>query len=464
MQKEFFLELQDIILSNELTSEQIVEELENYHESDIADALEKVDKDDRLRIYNIIGFDKTAEIFAFYEDVENYIEELDPNIAADILEKMDVSDAVDVLEELTEDDKTEIIELMEEDAKEAVQTISAYDEEVIGSHMTDNYIVIKNNLSIKQAMSQIVKEAGDHDNIYTLYVVDENDKFFGAIELKELICARKDDNLVDLVMTSYPSFYDDELVEDCINKLKDYAESSIPILNREEMIVGVITGDILLDIQEEEFSEDYAKFAGLTESEDIDESIFSSIKKRIPWLVILLFLGLTVSTVVGAFEGVIATIPVFVFFQSIVLDMSGNAGTQSLSVTIQNITSDELETKKQKRRNTFKELRVAFFDGLLLSVVAFLFVIIFLAIKKQEVVEGSGYVFIDTVKVAGIIALSLISSMTIAGLIGCTFPLILKKLNVDPAVASGPFITTINDLIAVSTYYGLAYLFFILLL
>ena len=462
MQKEFSLELQDIILSKDLSSSELSEELENYHESDIADALERVEKEDRLRVYRAIGVDRVAEIFSFYEDVEKYIDELEPDIAADVLEKMDVSDAVDVLNELEEEDKSEIIDLLESDTKEAVQLIDSYDENVIGSYMTDNYIVIDLKNTIKQAMNQMVAEAGEHDNIFTLYVVDDDKKFFGAIELKDLICARKDDSLEDLCMTSYPSFYDDELVDDCINKLKDYAESSIPILNRNNEIVGAITSDILLDIQEEEFTEDYAKFAGLTETDELNESTFSSMRKRIPWLVILLFLGLLVSTVVGAFETVIATIPVFVFFQSIVLDMSGNAGTQALGVTIQNITSDNLETKKQKRKNIFKELRIGFLDGIILGIVAFIFVLSFLAIKQQEVTSGQGYVFTDTLKVAGIISGSLILAMTIAGLIGATFPLILKKLHIDPAVASGPFITTTNDIIAVTTYYGLAYLFFMI--
>ena len=462
MQKEFSLELQDIILSKDLSNEEIALELENYHASDIADALEQVDKEDRIRIYKAIGVDRVAEIFSFYEDVEDYIEELEPDIAADVLEKMDVSDAVDVLNELEEEDKSEIIGLLESETKEAVQKIDSYDEDVIGSYMTDNYIVLDKNNTIKQAMNQMVQEAGEHDNIFTLYVIDEDNKFFGAIELKELICARKDDSLVDLCMTSYPSFYDDEKVDECINKLKDYAESSIPILNRNNELIGAITSDILLDIQEEEFSEDYAKFAGLTESDELSESTFSSIRKRIPWLVILLFLGLIVSTVVGAFETVIATIPVFVFFQSIVLDMSGNAGTQALGVTIQNITNDELETGKEKRKNIFKELRIGFLDGLILGAVAFIFVLSFLAIKQQEVTAGHGYVFLDTLKVAGIISMSLILAMAIAGFVGSTFPLLLKRLHIDPAVASGPFITTTNDIIAVSTYYGLAYIFFMI--
>ena len=464
MPKEFYQELQDIILSKTLSNDEIIEKLEDYHESDIADALEGVTKEDRLRIYSIIGVERVAEIFSFYENAEVYIEELDPGMAADVLEKMDADEALGVLNELEDEDKSEIIDLMEDESKEAVQLIDAYDESMIGSYMTNNFIVIKNNLSIKQAMNAMVNEAGEHDNIYTIYVNDENNKYYGAIDLKDLITARKDDLLEDLIMTSYPSFYDTELMSECIVKLRDYSETSIPILNHNNEIIGVITNDILLDATEEEFEEDYSKLAGLSNAEELDESVFTSIKKRIPWLVVLLFLGLFVSTVVGAFEAVIAALPVMVFFQSMILDMSGNAGTQSLAVTIRNITSEALEDKGKKRKNIFKEILVGFLDGVLVGTVAFIFVIIYLSIRKPEIVSGEGYSFASCLTVAGIIGSSMVVAMTIAGLMGATIPLILKKVHVDPAVASGPFITTINDIIAVSIYYGLTYLLFIIFL
>lgn len=464
MPKEFFQELKDIILSKDLSNEEIIEKLENYHDSDVADALEGVSKEDRLKIYSIIGIERTAEIFAFYDDVEVYIEELSPELAADVLEKMDADEALEVLNELEDEDKTEIIGLMEDESKEAVQLIDAYDESMIGSYMTNNFISIKTGLTIKQAMNAMVNEAGEHDNIYRIYVVDEKNIYRGAIDLKDLITARKDDSLEDLIMESYPSFYDDELMSECIVKLRDYNESSIPILNHKNEILGVITNDILLDATEEEFEEDYSKLAGLSDAEELNESVFASIKKRIPWLVILLFLGLFVSTVVGAFEAVIAALPVMVFFQSMILDMSGNAGTQSLAVTIRNITSEELDDKGKTRKNIFKEILVGFLDGVLVGCVAFLFVLIYLAIRKPDIVSDGGYTFTNSLRVASIIGSSMIVAMTIAGLMGATIPLILKKLRIDPAVASGPFITTINDIIAVSIYYGLTYLLFIIFL
>ena len=201
---------------------------------------------------------------------------------------MDSDDAVEILNELEEEDKEEIIKLMEPESKNEVLKLDKYDEDVIGSYMSDNYILIDSNQTIKEAMSTLIKMAGIHDNISTLYVEDENKKFFGAISLNDLIVARKDDKLIDLVMTSYPSFYDDELIDDCIEKLKDYAEASIPVLNRNNEIIGVITSDNVIDATEDVMEDDYAKLGGLSEAEELDESIFTSVKKRIPWLILLL--------------------------------------------------------------------------------------------------------------------------------------------------------------------------------
>lgn len=459
MQKEFFEELKEIILSD-LSAEELKDKLENYHSSDIADVLQNVAKEDRLRVYAQLSLDQTAEIFSFYDDVEKYIEELSPETAADILEAMNSEDAMDVLDELEDESKTEIIELMEADSKEKVKQLDAYDEDCIGRYMSDNFIVIDNRKTIKEAMATMVREAGEHDNIFTLYVVDEKNKFYGAINLRDLIVARKEDNLLDICMTSYPSFYDDELMKDCIGKLKDYAENSIPVLNRQNEILGVIPVDSIIDAAEEEMSDDYAKLGGLSESEDLDESILTSIKKRIPWLIILLFLGLVVSSVIGVFEGVIATLPVIVFFQSMILDMAGNVGTQSLAVTIRNLTDEEM--KKKVRKNVIKEIKIGFLNGLIISIIAFLFVLVFLAIRHQEIVSGDGFLWMDVLKVAGIIAFSLLLAMTLSSFVGTIFPILLNKMHIDPAVASGPFITTINDVVAVVVYYGLTYILFLL--
>ncbi len=457
--KDYLLKLKELLLSD-ISKEELEEKLENYHDSDIADVLETLSEDERLKIYKKISIERLSYIFSYYENVEDYIDEVSPDYAADIIQEMDSNDAADVLNELPDDDKDEIISLMDKEPKNEVLKLDSYNEDEIGSYMSDNYIWVNCDDTVASATAKMIREAGEHDNIFTIYVVDSDGRYYGAIDFKDLIRARKTDNLDDLIKKSYPFFFDTEHMSECINKLKDYSEDSIPILNRNHKIVGVITSDIVIDATEEEIAEDYAKLGGLSEEEDIDESIFASVKKRIPWLIVLLFLGFIVANVTGSFEHVIAAMPVVVFFQSTISDMSGNVGTQSLAVTIRNLSDDE--SKKKLKKGIFKEIRVGFFNGLIIAVLAFGLVLAYLAIKHQEITPGMGYHLGESVKISGIISLALLCAMTVSNLIGSIFPILLDKMHIDPAVASGPFITTVNDIVAVLTYYGLVYLFFIL--
>lgn len=464
MQKIYQGELLQIIQSD-FSGQELRERLDNYHCSDVADALEQVTTEKRLYIYSVIGLSHTAEIFSFYENVEDYIKELSSEYAAELLECMHSDEAVDVLNELDEGHKNQLIDLMDEEAQESVKRIDSYGEEMIGSYMTDNYISILATSSVKTATAQMIREAGEHDNIFTLYVVNDSNQYVGAVALKDLITSRKDDDFTQLIMTSYPFFYDDELMSECIDKLKDYGETSIPVLNRNHEIVGVVTSDNIIEATEDEFEEDYAKFGGLTEEEEPEEPIRLSIKKRIPWLIVLLFMGLIVSSVIGGFEAVIATLPVIVFFQSMILGMAGNVGTQSLAVTIRNLSDGNSdEEKKRQRKGIFKELRIGFINGILIGAISFAVVIAYLTVTKQEIIAGNGFVFADTLLVGGIIAVSMLIAITLSSFIGTAFPILLTKMHVDPAVASGPFITTINDIVAVVVYYGLTFLLFMVLL
>lgn len=464
MQKIYQGELLQVIQAD-LSKQEILERLENYHFSDIADALEQTATEKRLYIYSVLGLEKTAEIFSFYEYVEDYIKELSPEYAADLLECMHSDDAVDMLNKLDEDDKDKLIDLMEEDAQESIKKIDSYSEEMLGSYMTDNYISILNTPSIKTAMAEMIRKAGECDNIFTLYVINNDNQYIGAVTLKDLITSRKEDDFTRLIMTSYPFFYDDELMSKCIDRMKDYGESSLPVLNRKHEIVGVVTSDDIIEATEDEFEEDYAKFGGLTEEETVEEPVRLSIKKRIPWLIVLLFLGLLVSSVIGVFEAVIATIPVIVFFQSMILDMAGNVGTQSLAVTIRNLWDNPSEEeKKRQRKSVFKELKIGFINGILIGAVSFVVVLAYLAITQQEIITGNGYLFTDTLLVGGIIGVSMLVALTLSSVVGTVFPILLSKMRIDPAVASGPFITTINDIVAVIVYYGLTFLLFMVIL
>ena len=373
--------------------------------------------------------------------------------AAKVLSLMEVDDAVDVLDEVDDATKKQVVDMLPEDAGNDIQMILSYEEDEMGSRMTTNYIAIRRGIDIRQAMRELVSQAGENDNIGTVYVLDESDKYYGAIDLKDLIVARENDTLESIINTTYPFVTDHEKIEDCSDELVDYAEDSIPVLSETKELLGVITAQDVVEAVDDEMGEDYAKLAGLTDEEDLRETTKESMKKRLPWLIILLFLGMGVSSVVGAFEAVVAVLPIVMCFQSLILDMAGNVGTQSLAVTIR-VLMDENLTGKQKLHLVWKEMKVGFVNGLLLGSLAFVFIGIYIACFKHNA-------WLQAFLISGCVGVSLMVAMVISSLVGTLIPIFFHKIKIDPAVASGPLITTVNDLVAVVTYYGLAWLFLI---
>ena len=432
------------------------ERLADYHANDIADVLPKLTSDERMRLYRLLGEEKVSEVFAYLEDPAEYISELDIEKAADIVENMDADDAVDFLEDLDTDQQSAILSRMDADSRRDIVLIKSYDEDEIGSKMTTNYIAITRGFTVKQAMRSLVKQAADNDNLQTIYVLNRDGTFYGAISLQSLIIARDYTDLEDLIVTSYPFVYDNETVSECIEELKDYSEDSIPVLSREKKLLGVITSTDLVEVVDDELGEDYAKLAGLTAEEDLSEPLLESMKKRISWLLILMVLGLAVSTVVGFFEPVMSSLTILVAFQSLVLDMAGNCGTQSLAVTIR-VLSDEELTGKQKMQLVVKEGKVALCNGLVLGIMAIVFCGLYIHFGKQMP-------WMPSIQISACIGAALTIAMFISGVSGTVIPMFFHKIHVDPAVASGPLITTVNDLVAVVSYYGLAWLFLIGLL
>lgn len=441
------------IFRSNLPKEELIEKISDYHMGDIADAFEKMTPEERKSLYPVLGVEMVAEIFSYIEDSEEYIKEINSDKVANLISEMDSDDAVDILEKLSDTDRKRIVALLDNDAKQDVSMILSYEDDEIGSEMTTNYIVVKKNLTIKEATHQLITQAGENDNINTIYVVDDKDSFYGAIDLKDLIVAREYQSLDELIIKSYPYVKANEKIVDCIEQLKDYAEDSIPVLDDNKHILGVITAHDIVEVVDEELGEDYAKLGGLTAEEDLNETTLQSTKKRLPWLIILLFLGMGVSSVVGMFETVVAVIPIVICFQSLILDMAGNVGTQSLAVTIRVLMDENLKAS-DKVKLMFKEVRVGFSNGLLLGTMSFIFVGLYIFLFKGNIF---GYSFL----VSGCVGFSLLASMVISSLVGTLVPMFFSKIKVDPAVASGPLITTINDLIAVVTYYGMVWIFLI---
>lgn len=441
------------ILRSSAGAEEIRERIQDYHDNDIAAAFEVMTPEERRVFYRLFSDEEISDIFAYVENIEEYISELDSEKAADIIEKMDADDAVDVLDELEEGKREELLHLLADDAQKDIYLIQSYDDDVIGSRMSTNYVCIRKSLTVKQAMKSVVEQAAENDNITTIYALNDDETFYGAIELRDLVIARVGTALDDIISTSYPRLYATETISECIEQLKDYSEDSIPVLNQKDQLIGVITANDIVEVVDEEMGEDYAKLAGMTQKSDLDETVWTGMKKRLPWLMILLVLGLLVSTVVGAFEKVIQGLTLIVCFQSLILDMAGNVGTQSLAVTIR-VLMDENLTAGEKVKLVFREIRTGMCNGLVLGSMAFLFIGIYIMIVKQNPASTSFLI-------SACIGVSLLFSMMISSLTGTVIPMFFKAVKVDPAVASGPLITTVNDLVAVTTYYGLAWLLLI---
>ena len=441
------------IIRSGLGREQLIEKLSDYHEKDSAQSFVFLTREERKALYDTLGAEWISNIFSYIEEPQAYIEELGIDKLAEVINEMDSDDAVDLLEDIDESVKAKLRPILDEDVKADIRLIHSYDEDEIGSLITTNFVCISKDLSIRQAMRELVRQAGENDNISTIYVVDASDTFCGAIDLKDLIVAREHDELDDLISYSYPYLLDHEKIADSIEKIKDYAEDSLPVLNSKRELIGILTAQDVIEAVDDEMGEDYAKLAGLTAEEDLKETTLESMKKRMPWLIVLLFLGMGVSTVVGAFEGVVAALPIVICFQSLILDMAGNVGTQSLAVTIRVLMDEDL-AGKDKLSLVVKEMKVGFSNGLLLGVLALLCLGVYIKVFK-------GYTIYQAFMVSGCVGISLLVAMIISSLVGTMVPLFFHKIKVDPAVASGPLITTVNDLVAVVTYYGLAWVLLI---
>ncbi len=444
------------ILRSALTPRPMKEQILSYHEHDIAAAMELLSRRERDKLYSLLDTEALASILEYSGRLEESLGELTIRKQVEVLSQLEAATAAEYLHQMGKDERNTLMELMDRDVREEILLLSSFDEDEIGSKMSTNYVSIPAGCSVRQAMRTLIAQAEEHDNISTIYTVGEDGVLVGAIELKKLIIAREHTEISAITMTSYPYVYASEQIDACVERIKDYSEDSIPVLDMENRLCGVLTSQEILQLAGDAMGDDYAKLAGLSAEEDLLEPLQKSIGKRLPWLIVLLALGLVVSGVVGLFESVVAHLAIIVSFQSLILDMSGNVGTQSLAVTIR-VLMDEQISGRQKRFLIWKELRVGLVNGCILGLLSTGFVGAYLVVFKCQTPLFSFSVSLCT-------GLALLLSILLSSLSGTVIPMAFKQLKVDPAVASGPLITTLNDLIAVVSFYGLVWIFLIRLL
>lgn len=439
-------------VQSSLAPKKMREKIGDYHEKDIAAALEQLAGADRERLLRMLPASRLAAVLEYAENAALCFAQLSIQQKAEVLSCMESQAAVELLRQLPKGERTGLMELLPGDVCQELRLIGSFEEENIGSRMSTNFITIPENATVKEAMSSLIHQAAEHDHIATLYLVDEGGVFTGAIDLKDLILAREGTPLAEITTVAYPYVYARTPIADCLPLLADYGEASIPVLDDVHRLLGVVTAQDVAELIDDAMGDDYAKLGGLSSEEDLAEPIAQSVKKRMPWLGILLVMGLGVSATVGMFESIVAQLPIIMCFQSLILDMAGNVGTQSLAVAIRVLMDTRID-RKGRAKLVWKEARVGLLNGGILGALSVGVIGGYLMLLGNE----PAFAF----AVSGCLGLAMVTAMVVSALSGTLIPIFFQRVGVDPAVASGPLITTVNDLVAVITYYGLAWLILI---
>ncbi len=429
--------------------------LSEFHPSDIADCFKDLDDDDQMHMLLTLNHHLLAEIFSHLKDKKaaRYLVRIDAPKVARILDAMDRDDATDIMESFSSETRKQYLSLMDDEAASEIRALLHYGEETAGSIMTTEYIVLKRGMDVKDAMKALVGNATDAESIQRLFVIDDNGFLEGVIELKKLIQARTPKKIDDIMKSEVITVKVSDHTEEVARTIQNYGIYLLPVVNEKNMLKGVITMDDAADILDQETDEDYARFATISAEAEVNRSVIRSAMHRLPWLTLLLALGLIVSGILSGFEETIEQITVLVFFLPLILGMAGNTGTQSLAVTVRGLSKSHYHDKAAVRRHVLKELRVGVLNGIGIGLLSFVTSAIFLLVIGRIGLAEMEY-GIPLVSVS--VAISVAVALVIATTFGAIIPLTLNKMKIDPAVASGPFITTINDIVGLVVYFTIA--------
>lgn len=429
--------------SQDLKIKEFIEEL---HPADVAEILLELDDENQVKFFSILSWEQAGKVL---EEVnsETFIELLgilrrEHKIL--ILDQIAQDDMVDLIAELSEEKRKEIISLLDlEDAK-SVRELLVYDEDTAGGIMTKEFITVRKDISIYQAIEDLREMAGDAETIYYVYVVDRSGSLVGVLSLRELIINKPNSIVEDIMHEQVISVNLRTDQEDVARAVSKYDLLAIPVVDDNNRIMGIITVDDIIDVIEEEATEDIYKFAGASELEDVDNDnishrIFASVKSRLPWLIITVFGGLLSAQVIGGFQEVLNKNTVLALFMPLLAGMGGNVGTQSSTLTVRGIAMGDIQGKEIVR-TLFQEVCIGFLVGLCCSIIV---VIVSLFFVEGELV------------LSFVVGISMWANMITAATIGTLVPMIFKRIGVDPAVASAPFITTTIDITGLSIYFTL---------
>ncbi|KMY45322.1 magnesium transporter MgtE [Bacillus sp. FJAT-27916] len=416
------------------------------HPYDQSQIYMQLNREERTIVSYYLSPEEMAEIMGNLLDetelLEDALSDMDPNYAASVIADMYTDDAVDLLENLEKEQTISYLMLMDKDRAEPIRHLLHYEDSTAGSIMTTEYIGVSENQTVRDAMQMLRKEALDAELIYYIYVVDHQNKLTGVISLRDLLVAADDTWIFELMneQVHYAKVSDDQ--ETVARMMRDYDFLALPVVDFQLHMVGIITVDDIMDVMDEIASDDYSKLAGVSEMEKLDTNPLSSARKRLPWLIILLFLGLITANLISHFESALSQKAILAVFIPLIAGMAGNTGTQSLAVIVRGIATGEI-AEENKWLLLLREAGTGLITGVTCGILVTILV----------------FAWQDDLFLAILVGNSILVSLMVATLAGSLVPLVMNKLKIDPAVASGPFITTINDLISIVIYFGMATIF-----
>jgi magnesium transporter len=436
--------LKSALLNDEL--DKFREEFLELHPYDQATFFKELDEEIRTKVYHYLSPEEMAALFENLEieedEYKDVLAEMTPDYAADMLSNMYADDAVDVLNELDKDQVASYLTIMDDEAAQEIKDLLHYEEYTAGSIMTTEFIGISKNQTVRSAMTILKNEAPRAETIYYIYVVDEDRRLAGVISLRDLIVSDDDTFVSEIMNDRVVSVSVGEDQEEVAMKIRDYNFLAVPVVDFQNHLLGIITVDDIVDVMDEEASDDYSKLAGVSDMDTLDRNPMTAAKKRLPWLIILLFLGMMTASLIGHFEETLNKVAILASFIPLIAGMAGNTGTQALAVAVRGIATGEIENEN-KLKMMIREAGTGLITGATCGILVMLIVFIW-----------HGDFFLGL-----LVGVSIFSTLIVATLAGSFIPLLMHKFNIDPAVASGPFITTINDIISILIYFGMATMF-----
>jgi magnesium transporter len=438
--KELIQQLEQLIQNKD--DQQLEVLLNDLHHADIAEILDELDFDEATYVFKVLDSEKTAEILLELEDDlrENILSRLSPKEIAEELDELETNDAADIIAELSKGRKEEVISELQdvEHAKDIVELLR-YDEDTAGGIMHKELVKVNENWNVLTCVKEMRIQAENISRVHSIYVVDDEDRLKGRLSLKDLLTTSTKTPISEVYIRKLNYVKVDTEDVEVARIMQKYDLEAIPVTDELGRLVGRITIDDIVDVIKDEADKDYQLAAGISQDVEADDSIFELTRARLPWLVLALLGGFITVKVLGLFEGAMLEHGKLFFFTPLIAAMAGNVGVQSSAIIVQGLANDTLSGSLFNR--LIKEVSLSLLNGLILATILFL---------------GSHFLLNVEVIIGIIVTIALVSVIIIASLIGTFIPLLLDKFGIDPALATGPFITTSNDICGILIYFSIA--------